>query len=85
MVDFSTPGRVYTAAQTKAMFSGESRSGSNNINIKVELINESGTPLEAQQTSTTWDGESYVIGILIKAISTNRGGIKTLLKGVANS
>lgn len=85
VVDFSTPGRVYTAAQTKAMFSGESRSGSNNINIKVELINESGTPLEAQQTSTTWDGESYVIGILIKAISTNRGGIKTLLKGVANS
>lgn len=85
VVDFSTPGRVYTAAQTKAMFSGESRSDSNNINIKVELINESGTPLEARQTSTTWDGESYVIGILIKAISTNRGGIKTLLKGVANS
>ena len=85
ILDLETPGRVYTAAQTKAMFSGESRSGSNNINIKVELINESGTPLEAQQTSTTWDGESYVIGILIKAISTNRGGIKTLLKGVANS
>lgn len=85
LIDLNTPGRVYTAAQTKAMFSSESQASNNNVNIKVELINESGTQIEAQQTSTTFDGESYVISILLKAISTNKGGIKTLLKGVANS
>lgn len=85
LIDLNTPGRVYTAAQTKAMFSSESQASNNNVNIKVELINESGAQLEAQQTSTTFDGESYVISILLKAISTNKGGIKTLLKGVANS
>ena len=84
LLDLNTPGRVYTAAQTKAMLGGGSQV-SNNVNIKVELINESGTQLEAQQTSTTFDGESYIINILLKAISTNKGGIKTLLKGVANS
>lgn len=84
LVNFSSPGRVYTAEQTRAALSGDGREN-NNINIKVELKNESGTQMEAQQTSSYFDGESYIIGVVIKGISTNKGGLRTFMKGVVTT
>ena len=81
LVNFTNPGRVYTADQTRQAMSG----GSGNVNIKVMLENKSGTQLQAQQSSTQFDGESYIIGVVIKAAANNTGGFRTILKGVATS
>lgn len=76
LVNFSNPGRVYTADQTKNALSG------GNVNIKIDLHNESGTQVEAQTTGSTFDGENYVIGVWLKAVSTNKNGIRNIIKGV---
>ena len=80
LVNFSQPGRVYTAEQTRNALGGGQA-----VNIKIDLRNESGQQLEAQQSGTTFDGENYVLGIVLKAISTNKNGIRTIMKGVAQA
>lgn len=80
LVNFSNPGRVYTAEQTRNVLGGGSA-----VNIKIDLRNESGQQLEAQETGSSFDGENYVIGVLLKAISTNKNGIRTIMKGVATT
>lgn len=77
LVNFSQPGRVYNAEQTsKALNAGA------NVNIKFDLQNNTGTPMEAQQTGTSFDGENYVIGVVLNAVATNKGGMRTMLKGI---
>lgn len=80
LVNFSNPGRVYTADQTRNALSG---TGNGNINIKLDIKNETGTQIEAQQTGSSFDGENYVLGIVLKAFATNKGGIRNIIKGVA--
>lgn len=76
LVNFSSPGRVYTADQTSKALGG------GNVNIKIDLRNESGQQLKAETTGSTFDGDSYIVGVVLKAISTNRGGLRTVLRGV---
>lgn len=80
LVNFSNPGRVYTADQTR-----NALSGGGGVNIKIDLHNESGQQVEAQTTGTNFDGESYVVGVVLKAISTNKNGMRNIIKGVATT
>lgn len=81
LVNFSQPGRVYTAEQTRNALSG----GGQNVNIKIDLRNESGQELQAEQTGSSFDGESYIVGVVLKAMATNKGGMRTMMKGLANA
>lgn len=81
LVNFSNPGRVYTAEQTRNALSG----GASGVNIKIDLHNESGQPMQAETTGSSFDGESYVVGVVLKAISTNKNGMRNIIKGVATT
>ena len=52
-------------------------------NVTVNVINNTGTQVKAEQTSAEWDGEQWVVGVVLNAVATNRNGIRTVLKGVA--
>lgn len=76
LVNFDQPGRVYNAEQTaKAL-------GSGNVSIKIDLHNESGQQIQAETTGSTFDGESYVVDVVLKAISTNKNGMRNIIKGM---
>lgn len=79
LVNFSNPARVYTAKQTANALSNANGS----VNIKIDLHNESGTKVEAQTTGTSFDGESYVVGVVLKAIANNQNGMRNIIRGVA--
>jgi tape measure domain-containing protein len=50
-------------------------------NVVVNIENQTGMPVTAEQTESTWDGESWVIGIVMNGIVTNKNGMRTVLKG----
>lgn len=77
LVNFSQPGRVYTAEQTaKALNSN----GSPN-NIKVIIENKSGQQVKATSASTQFNLKDMVINVVLEAVSNNDGGINNILKG----
>lgn len=82
LVNFTNPGRVYTAQQTANALS---QNGNGNLNIKFDIKNETGTAMEAQQTGSSFDGESYVIGVVLKAMANNTNGMRSMVKGLANA
>lgn len=77
LVNFSQPGRVYTAEQTaKALNSN----GSPN-NVKVIIENKSGQQVKATSASTQFNLKDMVINVVLEAVSNNDGGINNILKG----
>jgi tape measure domain-containing protein len=54
---------VFTKEQMKSI------GGKGTPNVQVNVINESGTPLDAQQQGGRFDGDSYIIDVLVDAIS----------------
>jgi tape measure domain-containing protein len=50
-------------------------------NIKVEIINQSGQDIQATQSSSRFDGEQFVISVMIDAIRRNKGGMKDIISG----
>ena len=49
--------------------------------VVINLHNESGVAMDAQQTDATFDGESWVISIVMNGIATDKHGMRTVLKG----
>lgn len=77
LLDLNTPGRVYTAEQTRAALNG----GNTGIqNIEVNITNESGQPVQAAKGSATFDGERLVLGIVLKAVQNNEGGFRDVMR-----
>lgn len=77
LVNFSQPGRVYTAEQTaKALNSN----GSPN-NVKVIIENKSGQQVKATSAGTQFNLKDMVINVVLEAVSNNDGGINNILKG----
>ena len=77
LVNFSQPGRVYTAEQTaKALNSN----GSPN-NVKVIIENKSGQQVKATSASTQFNLKDMIINVVLEAVSNNDGGINNILKG----
>jgi len=50
-------------------------------NMKIQIINQSGTPMEVTNTKKTMDAEGEVIQLWISGISKNRYGSRDLLGG----
>lgn len=82
LLDLNTPGRVYTAEQTRAALNG----GNAGIqNIEVNITNESGQPVQAAKGSTTFDGERLVLGIVLKAVQNNEGGFRDVMRSAVTT
>lgn len=77
LAHFGQPARIYTAEQTKQALGN----GGGNVNVKINLSNESGQQLRAEQTGGGFDGESYVVNVVIRALETNKGGLRTIMRG----
>lgn len=76
LVDFSQPGRVYTAEQT-----AKALSGSNGLNnVKVVIENKTGQQVKATQANVNVDIKGYIINVVLEAVATNDGGINNILK-----
>lgn len=77
LINFSQPGRVYTAEQTaKAL-----NSNGNPNNVKVIIENKSGQQVKATSASTQFNLKDMVINVVLEAVSNNDGGINNILKG----
>lgn len=79
LLDLKTPGRVYTADQTRAALSGSAAGGTTKIIVQLE--NKSGTQLKASEQNTTFDGKNYVVSVLLEAVMTNYMGTQNILRG----
>ena len=77
LVNFSQPGRVYTAEQTAKALNGN---GSPN-NVKVIIENKSVQQVKATSASTQFNLKDMVINVVLEAVSNNDGGINNILKG----
>lgn len=82
LVHFGKTSQVYTNRDTQKLLGG---SGTN-VNIKVNLKNESGVQMQSEQRGEVqFDGESYVLSIVLKGISENKLGIRSALKGMTQN
>lgn len=77
LVNFSQPGRVYTAEQTSKALNG----GANLNNVKVVIENKTGQQVKATQANVNVDIKGYIINVVLEAVATNDGGINNILKG----
>lgn len=80
LVRFGSAGRVYNNNETKSMLGG-----GNPQNIKIELKNESGTQLKADEASVSFDADTMIISTVIKGVGNNTLGIRNMLKGAATT
>ena len=55
--------------------------GAPSQNIKIELINQSGQELSATSSQQRFDGESWVIGVVVDAARRNKGGMRDIMMG----
>lgn len=76
LVDFKSPARVYSHNDSRNLMGG-------NVNVKLDIHNESGVPVTAESQGTTFDGEQYVMSIVLKGIANNTMGSRTILKTLA--
>ena len=79
LVRFGSAGRVYNNNETKSML------GSSLENVKVEVINQSGQDVKADNASVQFDGKTLIISTVLEAVTNNYMGMRTMLKGVATT
>ena len=51
-------------------------------NFTVNITNNTGNEISAENSDINFDGESYVLSIVLNGIATNKMGMRTLLKGI---
>lgn len=81
LVNFTNPGRVYTAEQTAAALGGSG----NPTNVRVVIENRSGEQVEATSANASFDGEGLIVGIVLDAIRTNKNGMQDTIKALAGN
>lgn len=54
-------------------------------NVVINVQNETGQAVTAKQGDTSFDGESYVIGVVLEGLATNKNGMRDIFKGVATT
>ena len=57
--------------------------GNQGNNVTVNIINQSGQALESEQQSSRFDGENYIIDVMVKAVTNNKGGARDVIKAAA--
>lgn len=70
--------RIYTASETRRLVGGAT-----NNNVVVNIVNQSGQELESKQQNSRFDGENYVIDVVVRAMESNKGGMRDAIKASA--
>lgn len=70
--------RIYTASETRRLVGGATSN-----NVVVNIINQSGQELESKQQNSRFDGENYVIDVVVRAMESNKGGMRDAIKASA--
>ena len=70
--------RIYTASETRRLIGGTTSN-----NIVVNIVNQSGQELESKQQNSRFDGENYVIDVVVRAMESNKGGMRDAIKASA--
>ena len=52
-------------------------------NVVINVKNETGQQIKAKQGESSFDGKSYIIGIVLEGLATNENGMRDIVKGVA--
>lgn len=82
LVNFSQPGRVYTAEQTAAALRGSAGLES----VKVVIENKSGQPLKASNSNTSFiNPREMILNVIVDAVNTNENGIRDVLSGAVGN
>lgn len=71
--------RIYTASETRRLVGG----GAASNNVVVNIVNQSGQELESKQQNSRFDGENYVIDVVVRAMESNKGGMRDAIKASA--
>lgn len=71
--------RIYTASETRRLMGGRATSN----NVVVNIVNQSGKELESKQQNSRFDGENYVIDVVVRAMESNKGGMRDAIKASA--
>lgn len=71
--------RIYTASETRRLVGG----GATSNNVVVNIVNQSGQDLESKQQNSRFDGENYVIDVVVRAMESNKGGMRDAIKASA--
>ena len=71
--------RIYTASETRRLVGG----GAASNNVVVNIVNQSGQELESKQQHSRFDGENYVIDVVVRAMESNKGGMRDAIKASA--
>lgn len=85
LLDLDTPGRIYTAEQTARTLrmANGGGSGSGIENIKVEIRNESGQPVQASSSGASFNGKDMIISVVLQAIQRNEQGSQDMIRAIA--
>lgn len=70
--------RIYTASETRRLIGGTTSN-----NVVVNIVNQSGQELESKQQNSRFDGENYIIDVLVRAANTNKGGVRDAIRAAA--
>lgn len=70
--------RIYTASETRRLVGGAASN-----NVVVNIINNSGQELESKQQNSRFDGENYIIDVMVRATNTNKGGVRDAIRAAA--
>lgn len=70
--------RIYTASETRRLVGGATSN-----NVVVNIINQSGQELESKQQNSRFDGENYIIDVMVRAANTNKGGVRDAIRAAA--
>lgn len=70
--------RIYTASETRRLMGGTTSN-----NVVVNIVNQSGQELESKQQNSRFDGENYVIDVVVRAMESNKGGMRDAIKAFA--
>lgn len=57
--------------------------GTTSNNVVVNIVNQSGQELESKQQNSRFDGENYIIDVMVKAVTNNKGGARDAIKAAA--
>lgn len=69
---------VFTANQTKALAGMIGNSSGPNVQVNIENYTNSET--DVSQTQPEWDGDKWVMNIVLKALNNNTGNFKNTMK-----
>lgn len=70
--------RIYTASETRRLVGGATSN-----NVVVNIINQSGQEFESKQQNSRFDGENYIIDVMVRAANTNKGGVRDAIRAAA--